>query len=92
VQEIKSISVYNAENTQGLKVITYKALFLFKKHSKKIKGGLKGGGRWASLDFGIPTMFPMWIFNMFPSSLCVPQNVLNSITFFTFFWPKVEFS
>jgi len=29
------MSVYNAENTQGLKVITYKTLFLFRK-SKEV--------------------------------------------------------
>jgi hypothetical protein len=82
------MSVYNAENTQGLKVITYKTLFLFRKHSKKIKRGWKGGGSWSSLDFGIPTMFPMWILNMFPSSQCVPQNVPNSITFYHIFFAQ----
>jgi hypothetical protein len=82
VQQIKCISVYNAENTQGPKVIIYETLFLFRKHSKKIKGSWKGGGGWNSLDFGIPTMFPMWILNMFSSSQCVPQNVPNSIPFY----------
>jgi hypothetical protein len=88
VQQIKCISVYNAENTQGLKVITWKTLFLFRKHSKKIIRGWKGGGSWSSLDFGIPTMFPMWILNMFPSSECVPQNVPNSITFYHIFFAQ----
>jgi len=90
VQQIKCISVYNAENTQGLKSYNLQDnssyLENIPRKSKEVGREEEAGILWI---FGIPNMFPrVDSETCSPSSQCVPQNVPNSIIFYHIFFAQ----